>query len=147
MLFLEAEPATSVGDFVNIDSLVFGTSFFFRINSILLILIRNLNTDGLRSKPNFTEKRLAPGENKTKIAFYSFSRFVHFTYIKTSPLTDLNSGTTGKPKAVAIPHHSILANVLQKAAYNRLMDPTLTSKTARYRRGDVAMAVLPMFRT
>lgn len=107
VLFLEAKPTTSVGDFLNVDSLV---------------------REGLNSKPNFTEKQLAPGENKTKIAFYSFS-----------------SGTTGKPKAVAIPHHSVIANVLQKATYNKLADTTLSPKKARYRRGDVAMAVLPMF--
>ncbi|CAE6481130.1 unnamed protein product [Rhizoctonia solani] len=107
VLFLEAKPTTSAGDFLNIDQLV---------------------REGLNSKPNFKEKRLAPGENKTKIAFYSFS-----------------SGTTGKPKAVAIPHHSVIANVLQKAKYNRITDPTLSRKASRYRRGDVAMAVLPMF--
>ncbi|CAE6424517.1 unnamed protein product [Rhizoctonia solani] len=107
ILFLEAKPTTSVGDFLNVDQLA---------------------REGLNSKPNFEEKRLAPGENKTKVAFYSFS-----------------SGTTGKPKAVAIPHHSIIANVLQKAKHNRITDPTLSRKAARYRRGDVAMAVLPMF--
>ncbi|KAJ1299507.1 hypothetical protein OPQ81_006105 [Rhizoctonia solani] len=107
VLFLEAKPTTSVGDSLNVDQLA---------------------REGLNSKPNFEEKRLAPGENKTKVAFYSFS-----------------SGTTGKPKAVAIPHHSIIANVLQKAKHNRITDPTLSRKVARYRRGDVAMAVLPMF--
>ncbi|ELU36931.1 phenylacetyl-CoA ligase [Rhizoctonia solani AG-1 IA] len=78
ILFLEAKPTTSVGDFANIDQLV---------------------------------------------------RAVY-------------SGTTGKPKAVAIPHHSVLANVLQKAKHNRITDPTLSRKAARYRRGDVAIAVL-----
>ncbi|CAE7221755.1 unnamed protein product [Rhizoctonia solani] len=107
VLLLEAKPTTNVGDFLNVDQLV---------------------REGLNSKPHFEEKRLAPGENKTKIAFYSFS-----------------SGTTGKPKAVAIAHHSVLANVLQKAKFNKITDPTLTRKTARYRRGDVAIAVLPMF--
>jgi acyl-CoA synthetase (AMP-forming)/AMP-acid ligase II len=37
---------------------------------------------GLARQPNFVERRLRPGEGKTKIAFLSFS-----------------SGTTGKPKA------------------------------------------------
>jgi 4-coumarate--CoA ligase len=36
---------------------------------------------GLAHKPNFVERRLDPGEAKTKVAFLSFS-----------------SGTTGKPK-------------------------------------------------
>ncbi|KAG8786434.1 hypothetical protein FRC12_016555 [Ceratobasidium sp. 428] len=90
--------------------------------------IESLIRDGLVSPAHFKEKRLAPGENKTKIAFYSFS-----------------SGTTGKPKAVAIPHHSVIANVIQTAAHTKLADPTLTRQAARYRRGDVAVAVLPMF--
>jgi hypothetical protein len=34
------------------------------------------NTEGLTSREHFKEKRLAPGENRTKVAFYSFSRFV-----------------------------------------------------------------------
>ncbi|QRW06027.1 AMP binding enzyme [Ceratobasidium sp. AG-Ba] len=67
-------------------------------------------------------------ENKTKVAFYSFS-----------------SGTTGKPKAVAIPHHAVIANVIQNAAFVRLNDPDLPSDLARYRRGDVNLGVLPMF--
>jgi 4-coumarate--CoA ligase len=33
-----------------------------------------LNSEGLVSRRSFEEKRLAPGENKTKVAFYSFSR-------------------------------------------------------------------------
>lgn len=107
VLFVEAKPTASAGNLLNIDTLV---------------------REGLSAPALFKEKRLAPGENKTKIAFYSFS-----------------SGTTGKPKAVAIPHHSVIANVIQTAAHNKLMDPTLTRKTARYRRGDVSLAVLPMF--
>lgn len=58
----------------------------------------------------------------------------------------LVSGTTGKPKAVAIPHYSVIANVIQNAAFTRLNDPTLAHKEARYRKGDVNLAVLPMFR-
>ncbi|KAG8695152.1 hypothetical protein FRC08_008005 [Ceratobasidium sp. 394] len=107
VLLKEAKPTVNITKFVNIDTLV---------------------QEGLTSLVYFKEKRLAPGENKTKIAFYSFS-----------------SGTTGKPKAVAIPHHSVIANVIQTAAHTKTMDPTLTRQTARYRLGDVAMAVLPMF--
>ncbi|QRW11517.1 AMP binding enzyme [Ceratobasidium sp. AG-Ba] len=107
VLLKEAKSTTNVSGFINIDDLV---------------------QEGLTSLANFKEKRLSPGENKSKIAFYSFS-----------------SGTTGKPKAVAIPHHSIIANVIQTAAHAKIADSTLTPKKARYRRGDVAMAVLPMF--
>lgn len=58
----------------------------------------------------------------------------------------LTSGTTGKPKAVAIPHHSVIANVIQNAAFTRLNDPTLSPDHARFRKGDVNLGVLPMFR-
>jgi acyl-CoA synthetase (AMP-forming)/AMP-acid ligase II len=58
----------------------------------------------------------------------------------------LNSGTTGKPKAVAIPHHAVIANVIQNAAFVRLNDPTLAPDRARYRKGDVNLSVLPLFR-
>ncbi|KAJ7897114.1 phenylacetyl-CoA ligase, partial [Mycena olivaceomarginata] len=53
---------------------------------------------GSSKEQNFVERKLRPGEAKTKVAFYSFS-----------------SGTTGKPKAVIIPHYSFTANILQMA--------------------------------
>ncbi|ELU44361.1 phenylacetyl-CoA ligase [Rhizoctonia solani AG-1 IA] len=56
------------------------------------------------------------------------------------------NGTTGKPKAVAIPHQAVIANVIQNAAFVRLNDPTLPLEKARYRKGDVNLGVLPMFR-
>ncbi|KAF8755494.1 acetyl-CoA synthetase [Rhizoctonia solani] len=91
-------------------------------------LINVLIPEGLTSRENFKERKLGPGENKTKVAFYSFS-----------------SGTTGKPKAVAIPHQAVIANVIQNAAFVRLNDPTLPLEKARYRKGDVNLGVLPMF--
>ncbi|KAJ7926028.1 amp dependent CoA ligase [Mycena leptocephala] len=79
------------------------------------------------SKPqNFVERKLRPGEAKTKVAFYSFS-----------------SGTTGKPKAVIIPHYAFIANVLQKCAHYGISDPSLKKK--HMNPGDVAVAVLPFF--
>jgi acyl-coenzyme A synthetase/AMP-(fatty) acid ligase len=45
------------------------------------IKVDSLIQRGLRSEPNFVERRLRKGEAKTKVAFFSFS-----------------SGTTGKPK-------------------------------------------------
>ncbi|KAJ6621117.1 hypothetical protein B0H10DRAFT_2215383 [Mycena sp. CBHHK59/15] len=69
------------------------------------------------------ERKLGPGEAKTKVAFYSFS-----------------SGTTGKPKAVVIPHYSFAANVLQTAAHYGIADPSLKKK--HMNPGDVAVAVV-----
>ncbi|KAJ7161330.1 phenylacetyl-CoA ligase [Mycena crocata] len=79
------------------------------------------------SKPqNFVERKLRPGEAKTKVAFYCFS-----------------SGTTGKPKAVVIPHYSFMANVLQTVAHFGISDPSVKKK--HMVPGDVAVAVLPFF--
>jgi acyl-coenzyme A synthetase/AMP-(fatty) acid ligase len=45
------------------------------------VTVQGLISQGLASAPNFTERKLAPGEGKTKVAFLNFS-----------------SGTTGRPK-------------------------------------------------
>lgn len=45
------------------------------------LTVQALVSQGLASAPNFTERKLAPGEGKTKVAFLNFS-----------------SGTTGRPK-------------------------------------------------
>ncbi|KAF8332096.1 amp dependent CoA ligase [Cantharellus anzutake] len=76
----------------------------------------------------FPERRLAKGEAKTKLAFLSFS-----------------SGTTGKPKAVAISHYSLISNVIMTATYLRINDPTFPWEDRRMRDGDVSLGVLPMF--
>ncbi|QRV82002.1 AMP binding enzyme [Ceratobasidium sp. AG-Ba] len=93
-----------------------------------ILTIDQLINEGLAPPQLFEEKQLALGEGKTKVAFYSFS-----------------SGTTGKPKAVAIPHYAVIANLIQAAAFVRLNDPTLSPDLARYRKGDVSLGVLPMF--
>ncbi|CUA71013.1 isoleucyl-tRNA synthetase [Rhizoctonia solani] len=107
LLSADAQLNASVREFLTIDQLV---------------------NEGLTSQEHFKEKRLSPGENKTKIALYSFS-----------------SGTTGRPKAVAIPHHAVIANVIQNAAFVKLNDSTLPDEKARFRKGDVNLGVLPMF--
>ncbi|KAJ7751240.1 amp dependent CoA ligase [Mycena maculata] len=79
------------------------------------------------SKPqNYVERKLRPGEAKTKVAFYSFS-----------------SGTTGKPKAVIIPHYAFTANVIQTAAHYGITDPSVKKK--HMNPGEVSLAVLPFF--
>lgn len=106
------------------------------------LTVGDLITRGLSSSDdNFVEKRLGPGEGKTKLAFLSFS-----------------SGTTGRPKvylsrlpalviityqfdsqAVAIPHFSLIANVIQIAAHNKVNTDYCDFKDQRYRPGDVAI--------
>ncbi|KAK2461606.1 hypothetical protein APHAL10511_006069 [Amanita phalloides] len=71
-------------------------------------------------------RNLRPGEAKTKLALLSFS-----------------SGTTGKPKAVAIPHYSVIANVIQAAVHYKVADSAYTGNL--FAPGDVSMGVLPLF--
>lgn len=82
------------------------------------IHVEDLIAEGQCHQHCFKERKLRPGEAKTKIAFLSFS-----------------SGTTGKPKvssthppcfaahagleAVAIPHYAPMSNVIQVATFNR----------------------------
>ncbi|KAF7307183.1 Phenylacetyl-CoA ligase [Mycena indigotica] len=89
--------------------------------------LSNLIDFGNEKPLNFIERRLNPGEAKTKIAFYSFS-----------------SGTTGTPKAVVIPHYSVITNIIQKAAHYRITDPAFREER-HMNPGDVALAVLPFF--
>ncbi|KAJ7459668.1 phenylacetyl-CoA ligase [Mycena latifolia] len=91
------------------------------------VTVDNLIKRGLRMKA-FSERRLNPGEGKTKLAFLSFS-----------------SGTTGTPKAVAIPHIAVIANVLQLAAHSRVYEEYGEWKDRRYRPGDIAIGVLPFY--
>ncbi|KAJ7596811.1 phenylacetyl-CoA ligase [Mycena floridula] len=75
---------------------------------------------------NYEERRLQPGEAKTKIAFLNFS-----------------SGTTGRPKAVCIPHYAVQANILQMAAHWRMSESSDPYK--RMAPGGVCASVLPLF--
>ncbi|ESK98099.1 phenylacetyl- ligase [Moniliophthora roreri MCA 2997] len=83
---------------------------------------------GSRRPESFQECRLGPGEAKTKRAFLSFS-----------------SGTTGKPKAVEIPHHSVIANVLQMAVHFQVLRDNKNETNEVMRPGGVVAAVLPFF--
>ncbi|KAJ7163321.1 phenylacetyl-CoA ligase [Mycena filopes] len=76
----------------------------------------------------FSERKLRPGEARTKLALLSFS-----------------SGTTGTPKAVAIPHFALIANVLQLAAHGKVNQNYAEWNDRRYRPGDVAIGVLPLY--
>ncbi|OSX62667.1 hypothetical protein POSPLADRAFT_1141924 [Postia placenta MAD-698-R-SB12] len=69
----------------------------------------------------FVERPLKPGEARKKLAFLCFS-----------------SGTTGLPKAVAISHYSLVANLVQIATYiNSDLSPW---EKKQCRSGDVALA-------
>ncbi|KAJ3512385.1 hypothetical protein NLJ89_g3551 [Agrocybe chaxingu] len=83
---------------------------------------------GLSNKKTYSERKLVPGEGRTKLAFLSFS-----------------SGTTGRPKAVAIPHFALIANVIQIAIHNRVHEDYCDYEDRRYRPGDVAIGVLPLY--
>ncbi|RPD61672.1 amp dependent CoA ligase [Lentinus tigrinus ALCF2SS1-7] len=83
---------------------------------------------GLKQQQVFTERRLKRGEGKTKLALLLFS-----------------SGTTGKPKAVMISHYSLIANLVQTGQYFRLTDDSFPSEQKRYKTGDVALGILPLF--
>ncbi|KAG8886607.1 hypothetical protein FRB97_000026 [Tulasnella sp. 331] len=78
--------------------------------------------------PLFHETILPKGGNQKKVAFLSFS-----------------SGTTGKPKAVAIAHYSVISNVLQFATSNHNNDPAIPLSAAKFNAGEVATCVLPLF--
>ncbi|OSD00520.1 phenylacetyl-CoA ligase [Trametes coccinea BRFM310] len=67
-----------------------------------------------------------PGEAREKIAFLCFS-----------------SGTTGKPKAVAISHYNLISDLIQFAAFNRVNENYAPWEEQRFRPGDVASGVLP----
>ncbi|PCH36898.1 amp dependent CoA ligase [Wolfiporia cocos MD-104 SS10] len=90
------------------------------------VTIQQLVEEGHSKPPSFTERRLNPGEGKTKLAFLSFS-----------------SGTTGRPKAVCIPHYTPIANVIQMSHLANLQ--TLPWEERKWRPGDAAIAVLPFF--
>ncbi|KAI9056488.1 phenylacetyl-CoA ligase [Trametes sanguinea] len=67
-----------------------------------------------------------PGEAREKIAFLCFS-----------------SGTTGKPKAVAISHFNLISDLIQFAAFNHVNQNYAPWEEQRFRPGDVASGVLP----
>ncbi|KAF7288362.1 hypothetical protein HMN09_01399000 [Mycena chlorophos] len=82
-----------------------------------------------KSTHSFVEYKLAPGEGKTKTA-----------------LCFPSSGTTGVPKMAALPHASVIANVLQNAAWDMgLGEVPIPVKERRFRVGDVSLAALPFF--
>ncbi|KAG1861788.1 hypothetical protein DFJ58DRAFT_871788 [Suillus subalutaceus] len=92
------------------------------------VTVQVLISQGLASVPNFTERKLAPGEGKTKVAFLNFS-----------------SGTTGRPKVSAplqYPTTRRIANVIQLATHHKVGEDYAGQ---RFKPGDVCCAVLPLY--
>ncbi|KAF8133972.1 amp dependent CoA ligase [Boletus edulis] len=92
------------------------------------VSVEALVREGLRMDRCFLERKLKPGEAKSKIAFLNFS-----------------SGTTGKPKAVAISHYAPIVNVIQMALHNKINRDDCAWEDRRYRPGDVATGILPLY--
>ncbi|KAF7357705.1 Acetyl-CoA synthetase-like protein [Mycena venus] len=90
--------------------------------------VANLTERGLRNPFDWMGRKMGPGEGRKKVAFFCAS-----------------SGTTGKPKIVAISHFSAIANVVQIATLNRVNEAYTSSDTRRYRPGDRCLAVLPFY--
>ncbi|KAG1825334.1 hypothetical protein EV424DRAFT_1391993 [Suillus variegatus] len=87
--------------------LTFGESTQPTVESIIQL--------GLSNEAAFVERRLKKGEGKTKIAFLNFS-----------------SGTTGKPKAVAIAHYAPYPQ------YTKVNETYTPWEEQRFRPGDIA---------
>ncbi|KAI0705344.1 amp dependent CoA ligase [Earliella scabrosa] len=92
------------------------------------ITIHELVKEGLAQPKRWAEPRLKPGEGKTKLALLFFS-----------------SGTTGRPKAVMIPHYAVIANCVQMKQYANTRDGNKPNSEKLYRAGDVALGVLPFY--
>lgn len=78
--------------------------------------------------PHIPELQFTSGEAKRTIAVLCFS-----------------SGTTGKPKAVAVSHYNVICNLVQTATSNGLTDSPTLPQEQRWRPGDRGLAVLPLY--
>ncbi|PBK86569.1 acetyl-CoA synthetase-like protein [Armillaria gallica] len=90
--------------------------------------VSELVSYGENSSAQIPEKRLAPGEGKTKVALLFFS-----------------SGTTGKSKAVALSHYAVIANILQMTAHQRENGKPRGPEKWALLAEDVITGLLPFF--
>ena len=72
---------------------------------------------------SYRECCLKDGEAKTKVAVLCYS-----------------SGTTGKPKAVAVSHYNFICNVIQMAVTLRVNEDYAPAEEKRYKSGDICAA-------
>ncbi|PCH45120.1 amp dependent CoA ligase [Wolfiporia cocos MD-104 SS10] len=91
------------------------------------ICLEELIARGLHLPP-IKEFRLRDGQAKTQVAILCFS-----------------SGTTGKPKAVAVSHYNLICNVIQSATHHRVNDNHVPWEERRFRPGDVVSGVIPFY--
>ncbi|KAI0741847.1 amp dependent CoA ligase [Daedaleopsis nitida] len=92
------------------------------------LTVGDLVKDGLAQPKRYVEPRLKPGDSKTKLALLFFS-----------------SGTTGRPKAVMIPHYSVIANCIQMKQFIDTKDGGKPNDQKLYASGDIALGVLPFY--
>lgn len=99
--------------------------------------VEDLVQAGLKAHRSFTEYIFARGGAKDKAALLCFS-----------------SGTTGRPKAVAISHYAFIANLMQFVVHNEVNESYYNgskvivpwdSEKRRFRVGDVCLGVLPSY--
>lgn len=88
--------------------------------------LEQLIEEGKSKVQELIPKSFGPEEGKSKKAFVCFS-----------------SGTTGKPKAIALSHYNVIANVLQTLVHWQCNDPKRPSTIMPV--GSVIMGVLPFF--
>ncbi|KAH9927930.1 amp dependent CoA ligase [Epithele typhae] len=84
--------------------------------------------EGLSHPQRFVEPQLKPGEAKTRLALLFFS-----------------SGTTGRPKAVMIPHYAVIANCVQIKQFVEKEDKKRPFEKKLHRAGDIGLGVLPFY--
>lgn len=106
------------GSIVLVDSVASGKAPYATVSGLI--------QEGSKKPKSYTERKLRPGEGKTKVAFLNFS-----------------SGTTGLPKAVMIPHYALIANTIQSAVYAEGDTKPLEDKT--FVPGRKIYAALPLF--
>ena len=113
--------------------------------------VSDLVAEGLSSSITYTERRLEVGEGKTKLAFLSFSSgttgkpkvfrtMAYFIFIYPSQRIQLCLFSFPRKKAVAIPHSSVISNVIQMAAYHKVNENYTSWEKRRFRPGDIAAA-------
>ena len=82
-----------------------------------------------------------PDENLAEAMSVAMLAPSSFEYAVTKiALLNFSSGTTGRPKAVAIPHYAVIANTIQMAVYAHVNVDYAPKEEKRYRPGQVAIA-------